>query len=146
MCLLALPTELLAEIVSYFRPRPQAPFAASSGWLLPLAPDTVPHTLLNLCKTCRRLRDVAERILFESIQGTHWGPMLYDSLSPFLFTFDRRMELAKVTKTFLLRHAPLFSDQNAERQVEYGMRWETTLPPLLLSLLPHLSNVENLHL
>jgi hypothetical protein len=51
-----------------------------------------------------------------------------------------------MTEIFLLIHAPLFPDTNAERQVEHRMRWETTLPPLLLSLLSHLSNVESLHL
>jgi hypothetical protein len=129
--LLDLPSELVLEIVSNFRP-PQRSIESEIHKT---------NALRHLCLTCIRLRSIAQPLLFESIGFVSKnGGYSFRQLAAVLRDFP---QLAQKAKTWYLE--PFCLLRESQNRPE-GEVWNPADVPRALDTALHLVNVETLHL
>lgn len=141
--LATLPVEILTNIVVYLLPQHRPPFATPYPWSKsPTRHALFPSSLLTLCLTCHRFRDIAQPLIFKSVHGTYLEKGEKTSIVSLSHTFEHCPKLATAVKDLLIRIPAFVDPEEADHRAQRLSR----LVRILRSTMVLLSNVESLHL
>lgn len=142
--LLDLPPELMLNVLSHFDT-----FWRASPDIFDVQDDRT-KSLLSLCRTCHHLRNIAQPVLHEIVGvSRHTEKDALRVLSRLLETVESRPDLAKKTKTLLLKLGGLRRTSGAWsllQNVSVKGNREPVAEDMLYSLVPHWQNVTTLEL
>jgi hypothetical protein len=142
--LLDLPPELILNIIDQFDT-----FWRASPDIFDVQDDRT-QTLLNLCRTCHHLRNIAQPPLHQVVGvSRHTEAGAFRTLSQLTETVTRRPDLARKTKMLLLKLGGLRKTDGA-----LFLPWkdfassdrQPVAEDALFNLVPHLKNVTSLKL
>jgi hypothetical protein len=142
--LLDLPPELILNIIDQFDT-----FWRASPDNFDVQDDRT-KTLLNLCRTCHYLRHIAQPPLHQVVGvSRHTEAGAFRTLSQLTETVTRRLDLARKTKTLLLKLGGLHKSNGASFLPWKDFASSNRQPvaeDTLFNLVPHLENVTSLEL